>query len=206
MENSMSVIRSALDNAAKWCPYHGQDFDFLGARHGVPNCESCQEPWRVVQALRILSMMEAARVTPLKMEAKRVTPLNGSLEDFVQSHVLHLVEDLGGYDRDERAVTADLSAANTVSSLIAGTGDFDVLHRPVLDIDLPCTVIPSSTPGHMHLYINKRLTWPQYKKLLHALAEVGIIEQGYFEACRRRGYTSVRLPWITKDATESRPH
>lgn len=77
---------------------------------------------------------------------------------------------------------------------------FDNIHRPILDIDFPVDVIPSSTVGHYHLYIDKKLTWEQYKKLLFVLAEVGIIEEGYLNASIDREFTSVRLPWVNKHA------
>lgn len=75
-------------------------------------------------------------------------------------------------------------------------------HRPVLDIDFPVHVVPSSTPGHFHLYLNKKMTWGKYKNLLRALMEAGILESGYVIVSMERGYTSVRLPWVKK---ESRP-
>lgn len=73
-------------------------------------------------------------------------------------------------------------------------------HYPVLDLDFPTALIPSTTPGHFHLYLGRRLTWDNYVKLLTVLGEVGILEEGYVAASLRRGYTAVRLPWISKEA------
>ncbi|GGN40254.1 hypothetical protein FHR83_007076 [Actinoplanes campanulatus] len=72
------------------------------------------------------------------------------------------------------------------------------LHKPVLDIDLPVQVIPSSTEGHNHLIIDKPMTWEKYQRLLDALADCGVIESGYRNASIARGYTAVRLPWVKK--------
>lgn len=72
-------------------------------------------------------------------------------------------------------------------------------HKPVLDIDFPAQLIPSSTEGHFHLYLDKELPWDKYQRLLTALAEAGVIEVGYANASIARGYTSVRLPWVSKD-------
>lgn len=72
------------------------------------------------------------------------------------------------------------------------------LHRPVLDIDIPIKVVPSSTPGHFHLFIDHFMEWKDYEKLLWALAAAGIIEEGYVHASVRRGHTSVRLPHVRK--------
>lgn len=80
----------------------------------------------------------------------------------------------------------------------------DGRHYPVLDIDFPIYVIPSSTPGNFHLYIEKGLSWDQYSKLLIALADAGIIQEGYLGACLERRATYVRLPWVTKTERDGR--
>lgn len=74
------------------------------------------------------------------------------------------------------------------------------LHRPVLDIDFPVAVIPSSTPGHFHLYIDRPMPWAKYASLLEKLAEAGVIEEGYANVSTARKYTSVRLPWVKKQS------
>lgn len=86
--------------------------------------------------------------------------------------------------------------ANVLSSL----GD-DGLHYPVLDLDLTAYVVPSSTPGHVHLYIERGLTWDQYLDLLRAFRNAGLIEPGYYDACAERRQTFVRLPWVGKPGT-----
>jgi hypothetical protein len=92
----------------------------------------------------------------------------------------------------------DLDDANVVTS-IAGTLLGKNWHLPVLDVDIPVRLVESSTPHHGHLYIDHLLTWPQYKALLEALAEAGIIEVGYAGASIARGHTAVRLPWVQKE-------
>lgn len=74
----------------------------------------------------------------------------------------------------------------------------DGMHRPILDIDFPVHVVPSSTEGHFHLYLDKPMDFDAYQELLKALARAGIIESKYASVSLARGYTSVRLPWIRK--------
>ena len=55
--------------------------------------------------------------------------------------------------------TTDLNEADIVSSEVAHTKGYKALtqkqlHTFVVDIDLPATLVPSSTPGHSHLYID----------------------------------------------------
>lgn len=75
----------------------------------------------------------------------------------------------------------------------------ETYHRPILDLDMDAHLVPSTSADHHHLYLDKVLTWSDYVKLLDVLAEVGIIEPGYRDASIAREFTSVRLPWITKD-------
>lgn len=55
------TIRRALEGAATTCRYHGQDFTRLGMQYALPRCESCQQPFRVVQALAALHRIETAQ-------------------------------------------------------------------------------------------------------------------------------------------------
>jgi hypothetical protein len=106
-------------------------------------------------------------------------------------------------------VVADLETANVITSIYADDPPSEAiaswlgapnLHRPVLDIDFPATLLPSSTPGHHHLYLDVPMHWERYRKLLEALAEAGVVETGYVAASISRGYTAVRLPWVRKVA------
>lgn len=99
------------------------------------------------------------------------------------------------YELFTRPVSS-LDEAQVVTSL-----NYDGLHEPVLDIDVPIAVVPSSTPGHCHLYLNvPPVTWDKYTVLLDALADCGIIEPGYADVSKRKGYTAVRVPWVGKHA------
>ena len=99
-------------------------------------------------------------------------------------------------DTQARVVVTDIAEANVISSLIPMIGT--KRHYPVLDIDVPAVLVPSSTPGHSHLYIDQSVDDEDYWVLCEALAKVGILQPGYVSASKERGYTSVRLPWIKK--------
>lgn len=101
------------------------------------------------------------------------------------------------YQGDD-AVTTSEQEANVVTSYLGGE-----LHAPVLDIDFGAQLIPSSTPGHFHLYFEKAMTWDNYCGLLKALGDVGILEAGYVKASLRRGYSSVRKPGVYKQEEAS---
>lgn len=121
-----------------------------------------------------------------------------------QRNLRHTDNLKGDKDYDHETVSiadAGLSNANLICSDLASTvwdGD-GVLHAVTLDIDHEVTVIPSSTPGHYHLYIDHGLTWPQYVKLMNVMADIGLLEQGYVDASLNRGFSSLRLPWLHKN-------
>ena len=76
--------------------------------------------------------------------------------------------------------------------------EVEPLHRPVLDLDMPCTLLSSSTPGHHHLLIDSPMPWSTYLDLLRALVAAGLVESGYVGAAEERGHTGVRVPWFRK--------
>lgn len=71
-------------------------------------------------------------------------------------------------------------------------------HYPGIDFDFPAWVIPSNTPGHCHLHISKSVTWDQYKILLRAFVEAGLIETGFVELGVIRRQTTLRVPGLKK--------
>ena len=42
------------------------------------------------------------------------------------------------------------------------------------------------------------MTWEQYVAILEALANAGVVEQGYYRASLLRKGTHLRLPWVRK--------
>lgn len=95
------------------------------------------------------------------------------------------------YGTTEFQVPTDRKPANVNISELEDEPD---THSIMLDIDAECELIPSRTPGHYHLYIDKELSWKAYLKLLDALVEAGIVEKGWVEAARKSGATVLRLP------------
>lgn len=104
-------------------------------------------------------------------------------------------------------VDADLEDAVVVGSRMgyAEFGGWDdsperVMHRPVIDVDVPIRVVPSTTEGHSHLYIDKDIPFRDYLLLLEHMALCGIVEYGYYQGVKARGASYVRLPWVRKTA------
>lgn len=111
-------------------------------------------------------------------------------------------EDEADYGRGPRGfVPENSSLANVVTSLHENsTWATEGRHALLLDLDIPATLVPSSTEGHNHLYIDVPDGIPEDKwlVLIRALADAGVIEEGYAQASIERGYTALRLPGVTK--------
>lgn len=130
---------------------------------------------------------------------------------FISRHVLYEVTDWGNDDSstkqenrvgDRHKVYSGMSNANVVTSLHMDEDEIDgPQHALVLDIDMPAWLIPSTTPGHYHLYVDVPGGIPraEYDALLDALVNARVIEPGYAGASKARVFTSVRLPWIKKE-------
>jgi hypothetical protein len=84
--------------------------------------------------------------------------------------------------------------ANLISSLLENG-----MHAPAIDIDLPAHLVPSSTPGHFHLYFDKEMPWKDYEKLLKVMADVGLVEKGFYSQAVKFQQTYLRLPHVKKE-------
>lgn len=104
-------------------------------------------------------------------------------------------DDPGAGNKARQQEVTSLDDADIVSSQFKDDPD---KHMVVLDIDIPAVLIPSSTPGHSHLYIQSSMDWETYQRLLVALSDAGVIQPGYAGASITRGFTAVRLPWVSK--------
>lgn len=127
---------------------------------------------------------------------------HGFAKAFVRRRLFHKanldsVPEYGndGMPIEKIAEVKSVEDANLISSKITNLAGW---HAPVLDLDFPCVLVKSSTPGHYHLYLNKIMSWERYVKLLKALKDAGLIEEGYYQASIARGATFVRPPGVHK--------
>jgi hypothetical protein len=130
--------------------------------------------------------------------AGRVTQYSQIVDGLSEfDHRLFRITNWGGYNDEECQPVTELADADVISSEIA---DNRGTHTVMLDLDVPAKLVPSTTEGHSHLYIDVPIKWHDYTKLLQALADAGIIEEGYRSASLSRGRTSLRLPWVKKES------
>lgn len=120
----------------------------------------------------------------LRYFSKNLKATRGSLtteEEYRESAENQDLELRSGEDEDYNLIS---SQTNVVG-----------VHMPVYDIDGPwLRLVPSRTPGHFHLYVDKTLPWPKHAALLRALVRAGLVEKGYESASLTRGMTLVRKP------------
>ena len=97
-------------------------------------------------------------------------------------------------DEDDKAVYCYPTDANLIMSHTPFGN-----HVLILDIDDEHFYRESSSTGHGHLIINKELSFDDMVEVLEVLGKHGIIQEGFVEGTKRRGYASVRTPWAVKD-------
>jgi hypothetical protein len=97
--------------------------------------------------------------------------------------------------REEREPATSIADANVSTSIREDSED---CHALLLDLDVPAWLVPSSTEGHSHLYVDVKIPTSAYFTLLDALADAGVIQPGYANSSKHRGGTALRLPWIKK--------
>lgn len=130
----------------------------------------------------------------LNPEAHTANEVPGSIDRILMG--IDLINGSSG-SADEPQYAPFDGSPNVVTSLTKNGW-----HAPVLDLDIPCTYVESTTPGHGHLYIDHELSLQQYIRLMEVLVEVGIVERGFLYSLEQRGFTCVRLPWIKKPKQE----
>ncbi len=134
-------------------------------------------------------------------DARKAHPDTAHLSRF--PHSMFKVEEWSAaYDGKlvaSRAIpVSDPDEADLITSGIATSGSPSSWHTVMLDLDVPAVLVPSTTEGHSHLYIDVPVRWEVYQELLAVLAKAKILESGYVAASRNRGFTSLRLPWVRK--------
>lgn len=100
------------------------------------------------------------------------------------------------YSQEEREPATSIGDANISTSIREDVEDH---HALLLDLDVPAWLVPSSTEGHSHLYVDVSIPTVTYYALLDALSDAGVIQHGYANASKHRGGTALRLPWVKKE-------
>ncbi len=102
-----------------------------------------------------------------------------------------------GKTMSDDLVRCDSSEANLVGSAV-GDGN----HMPVLDFDFPCRLVPSTTEGHFHLYIDTPVEWSRYIDVLVAMKRARLLQTGFVDGSIRCGQSTVRPSWVKKEETK----
>lgn len=102
-------------------------------------------------------------------------------------------------DKDEWGNEEDVDwtrrAPNCVTSFCPETST----HRLVLDLDFECRLIPSSSPGCYHLYLDGiDMSYAHAGKVVRAMTVAGILEQGFGRNMARDSQLCVRAENVKK--------
>lgn len=128
--------------------------------------------------------------------------LLGLLSNLRMFKVTQWDEDSSVTYSQEQRQPASILDANVATSLREDGSPIDPQqHALLLDLDVPAYLVPSSTPGHSHLYVDVKIDEDVYFRLLDCLADAGVIQRGYANSSKHRGGTALRLPWVRKAAS-----
>lgn len=129
-------------------------------------------------------------------------PEEGINMDRPTYHAEELESSPDGYGtkvKDEVRTPCEPAKANLVGSKVHNN-----IHLPMFDIDYEARLIPSSTEGHYHLYLDQPCTWRQYKRVLRAMAKAGIVQKGFAKMSIRRKQAFLRPPGVKKASAEAK--
>lgn len=128
------------------------------------------------------------------------------LPDWVRDNQAYCIN-LTKVDDSSEGVQVDkprpANVGGTANVLSSRTASSPSVHYPMIDLDVSHALIPSSTPGHAHLYINVPLASSEYRNVLVALRAAGIIQQGILDQFDTHGATFLRLPDVKKLPTDN---
>jgi hypothetical protein len=164
------------------------------------NIESpCQQPCSKHSAearLAVYTILEAAANTdgvPSPEGFKAEIPVSDKIMEHVGAHRRkYKIEKLAEQDLDEEVLVE--VETNMTADLLSSEGWTDNIHWPVFDLDFDAALIPSKTPGHFHLYLEKALTWQKYRRLLRAFHKAGLLNDGWYKLVIKRKKGTLFLP------------
>lgn len=104
-----------------------------------------------------------------------------------------LIVSLFQYRQKKNRYRITAAKANLISSKTT-----DGRQMPIIDLDFDFHIVPSSTPGHAHLFIDHPMSKFRWAILMLALWFTGAVEMGYAVWSLRRGGNFVRTPYTVK--------
>lgn len=144
----------------------------------------------------------ASKELTMKYMQKHLDFYNNTTRDIIPSAYAHRTlarkkfegVETSGYDSYYYSYWADIDVPAEKAEIVSSELLYERgTHTIMLDIDMPAELRPSKTPGHFHLYIEKKLSWRQYKKLLKALMRAGVIERSWYDASVNDKATYLRV-------------
>lgn len=93
---------------------------------------------------------------------------------------------------------------NLLTSYVYSDNTGVAYHKPVFDLDIQHSYIPSSSPGHGHLLLDVPLTEDDYETLLGVLVAMGILGKGSLYQFRARRMSTIRKPGLMKSGEQKK--
>jgi len=144
----------------------------------------------------ILKALRRRALAALPPFASRLVPLTTEDRDLDDSDGPSISE---RPERLETELEHALLLGSKLKSPFAVQGEGEGSYALLLDLDVPAQLLPSSTPGHAHLYVDAFMTKDQHDAVMVALRDAGVIQPGYAESALTSQYgATLRPPWVKK--------
>ena len=79
----------------------------------------------------------------------------------------------------------------------------DIEPLPTLRLKVPVKLVPSSSAGHFHLYLEHAMDWELYKNLLLGLRDTGVIGRDFCTMCIRWRVSFLLKPGLAKSSLKA---
>lgn len=70
---------------------------------------------------------------------------------------------------------------------------------PLLELAVPVRVVPSSSSGHFHVYLDVQMPWRDYRRLCRRLMKAGVIGRNFLNLTEQWGMSMLFRPGLTKE-------
>ncbi len=81
------------------------------------------------------------------------------------------------------------------------SSDSGLLTDASVCLSVPANLVPSGTPGHHHLYLETRLDWDAYLKIMRLMVDAGLLEKDWVDMSEHRRMAMLRKPQHKKVPT-----
>lgn len=178
------LVQTSADTYGLWFEAPGSVRDYL----------------KLLERLKVLAMVDKdfnpSRIKDLTRSARRRS-YRAALSDSVD--VSAKTETAAVLAKDAQGGFEDLMLTVSELNEIVPLKSLPEMKNPwFLPFSVPVHMLQSSSRNHFHLTLEVKLAWGTYERLMHLMAKLGMLEEGYYYSSRVNSGSAIRTPGIKK--------